>query len=121
MPCFGVTYPSVKCNSKLHFYILGGYRIHITDANIAKHIIVTNSKNYRRQDVLKKLLPGFGNGLITSNGRSHAIQRKHLNPFFSLAKVQEFFPAFVNKTNELIKVSFEILLECLSSPNNCFS
>jgi len=86
-----------------YYVLFGGYRIHVTDPHIAKHVLVTNYKNYRRQDVLKKLLPGLGNGLITANGYAHAIQRKQLNPFFTFAKVQRFFPIFVSKTNELIK------------------
>ena len=91
--------------STLLFVILGGYRIHVTDPEIAKHVLVTNCKNYRRHDVLKKMLPGLGNGLITANGYAHAVQRKQLNPFFTLAKVQRFLPVFVSKTNELITVS----------------
>ncbi|XP_065056751.1 cytochrome P450 4C1-like [Rhopilema esculentum] len=85
-----------------YYVLFGGYRIYITDPSIARHILVTNFKNYRRQDVLRKLLPGFGTGLITANGRTHATQRKQLNPFFSLANVQKFFPIFVEKTNALI-------------------
>ena len=91
-------------SSEVLLFHSGGYRIHVTDPDIAKHVLVTNYKNYRRQDVLKKLLPGLGNGLITANGYAHAIQRKQLNPFFTLAKVQRFFPIFFSKTNELIEV-----------------
>ena len=84
--------------------ISGGYRVHVTDPDVAKHVLVSNCKNYRRQDVLKKMLPGFGNGLITSNGRAHAMQRKQLNPFFSIGRIRNFLPLFIDKTNHLIQV-----------------
>ncbi len=98
--------------------LIGGYRVHVTDPDVAKHVIVSNNKNYRRQDVLKQMLPDLGNGLITANGRDHAIQRKQLNPFFSSSKIKGYLPVFAQKAEELVQVSFwfgffQCVLKCL--------
>ena len=81
-----------------------GTRVNISDPAYARQILVTNSTNYKRDDALLHLLPALGTGLITTNGKAHALQRKKLNPAFSLASVKDFLPVFNEKGNQLIQV-----------------
>ena len=81
-----------------------GTSVYITDPEYAKQILVTNSSRYARPENLRKLLPALGNGLITSNGKEHALLRKHLNPAFSHASIKEFMPIFNKKAAQFVKV-----------------
>ncbi len=81
----------------------------MADPEVARRVLVTNSVNYRRDDVLLKFLPALGTGLVTSNGRAHAIQRKHLHPAFTLESVKDYLPIFNEKSIELAKVGFLFL------------
>ena len=78
--------------------------MHVVDPEFAKHVLVTKSTNYRRANHIQTMLPALGETLITSNGKLHALQRKQLNPEFSLGKVRHFLPTFNEKANELLKV-----------------
>eukprot|EP00794_Sanderia_malayensis_P010813 gene10813-11967_t len=80
-----------------------GTRVNISDPAFAKRILVTNSSNYYKNDGLRSFLPAMGNGLLTSSGREHAQQRKHLNPAFSMESVKGFISVFSDKGNELVK------------------
>ena len=81
-----------------------GTTVHVSDPEFAKRILVTNSSNYDRQKLIVKQLPALGTGLLTSNGKEHAIMRKHLNPMFTLGSVKEFIPVFNDKANQLVQV-----------------
>eukprot|EP00794_Sanderia_malayensis_P010929 gene10929-12090_t len=109
-----------KYGGVFKYYVLfGGYRVHVTDPDIAKHVIVANCRNYRRQDVLKKILPGFGNGLITANGHAHALQRKQLMKFFTKARIEQIFPVFISKANELSQFWENELLQHENKTMDC--
>ena len=69
-------------------------------------MLVTNSSNYDREGALLRLLPALGTGLLTSNGKEHAIMRKHLNPMFTLGMVKEFITIFNDKATQLVLVIF---------------
>ncbi len=67
-----------------------------------------NPTNYERPNLVRKQLKdiSFGEGvnLVDANGKSHALQRKMLNPAFSHASVQKFIHIFQAKADELVKV-----------------
>ena len=80
-------------------------KIAITGAEYAKHILVTNSTNYvPPKEFILTLLAGLGNSLLTSNGTEHSLQRKHLNPAFSLDSVKDYVAIINQKGKELVKV-----------------
>ena len=67
---------------------------------------MTNNTNYAApKEFVLKLLPGLGNSLLTSNGTEHSVQRKHLNPAFSLDSVKDYVAIFNQKGHELVQVS----------------
>lgn len=60
----------------------GSSRVFLADPDLIKYVTVTNAKNYLRTPQIRKILPSIGNGLFSSNGRDHALQRKMINPAF---------------------------------------
>ena len=82
----------------------GGTRVHLSDPDMIKYVQVTNASNYIRPSILKRLLPGLGDSLLTTNGPEHALMRKMLNPKFSYGSVKQFASIFNAKTDELIQV-----------------
>ena len=91
--------------SKLALLCLSdGNAVHITDPEYAKYVLVTNSHNYIRRASALELLPAFGTGLLTTNGKAHAMQRKHLNPAFTATSVKHFITVFNEKAMELVEV-----------------
>ena len=84
--------------------IIAGTTVSVCDPELAKQILVTNSSNYHRQNTLLKVLPALGTGLLTLNGKEHAVMRKHLNPMFTLGSVKQFISIFNDKTSQLVKV-----------------
>ena len=96
-----------------------GYRVHICDPAITKHILVTNSTNFHRNKGVKLLLPALGSSLFAADGKLHAIQRKHLNPEFSLANVQKYVPIFNSKAKELMQVFYyDVVLQSCKKYRN---
>ena len=86
-----------------------GTTVFVSDPEYAKHILVTNSTNYQRDDVTLEFLPALGTGLLTTNGKKHALMRKHLNPAFTLGSVKQFISVFNDKAIQLVKVSYAIV------------
>ena len=86
-------------------YFTDGRSIFISDPAYAKQILVTNAINYPRDETLLNFLPALGTGLLTSNGREHALMRKHLNPAFTLGSVKQFISVFNEKAVQLVKVN----------------
>ena len=84
--------------------LVAGTTVFINDPEFAKQILVTNSSSYRRDDVLLKILPALGTGLLTTSGKVHAAQRKTLYPAFSLSSVRKFISIFNEKGSELLQV-----------------
>ncbi|SAM02584.1 hypothetical protein [Absidia glauca] len=68
-------------------------RVLVTDAEMVKHILTTNSYDYikppRTFEFLKKVL---GDGLLISEGEVHRQQRKMLNPAFSIQAIRGMIP-----------------------------
>ena len=86
--------------------------MHVVAPEFAKHVLVTNSTNYRRTKYIEAMLPVLEKGVFASNGKLHALQRKQLNPEFSLGKIKQYLPTFNGKANELIKVIKNDYITC---------
>ncbi|XP_065056370.1 uncharacterized protein LOC135684662 [Rhopilema esculentum] len=78
-----------------------GTVVYISDPVLIKKVLVNEPTGFTRSPYAKKMCPLFGNGVFTSLGKEHAMQRKSLNPYFSTVNVQEYLPIFVKKTKEL--------------------
>ncbi|KAI8063327.1 cytochrome P450 [Gongronella butleri] len=68
-------------------------RVLVTDANLVKQVLTTNSYDYikpeQTTDFLRRIL---GNGVLVAEGDAHKLQRKMLNPAFSLAALRGMVP-----------------------------
>ncbi|CAO3591050.1 unnamed protein product [Absidia cylindrospora] len=71
-------------------------RILLTDPELIKHVLTTNSYDYVKPpatvEFLKKIL---GEGLLISEGDLHRKQRKLLNPAFSVQSIRGMVPLMV--------------------------
>ena len=77
----------------------------MTDPDLIKYVTVTNAKNYARSQQVRKVLPSVGNGLFSSNGREHALQRKMINPAFTYSNLTGFVDDFQELACNLVTVS----------------
>lgn len=100
-----------------------------------KHIMVDNVGNYVKDRLqLKVLKPGLGEGLLTAEGENWKVARRTLAPLFSPRAVEGFTTAMqersaamvtrlqklengtrVNVSDEMARITFEILAETLFS------
>ncbi|KAK3748430.1 hypothetical protein QZH41_017300 [Actinostola sp. cb2023] len=81
----------------------GGQCVLVFDKDLIKQVLVTDSYKFNRDQLIKDALPGVGNGLFGSNGKTHARQRKMINPAFSFTNLKTFVPAFVESAAELVE------------------
>ena len=77
----------------------------MSDPDLIKYVIVTNAKNYLRSPFVRSALPSVGNGLFSSNGRDHAIQRKMMNPAFHYSNLTGMVDDFQEVACNLVTVS----------------
>ena len=77
----------------------------LNDPDLIKHVTVTNAKNYLRSSQLRSFLPSIGNGLFSSNGRDHALQRKMITPAFHYSNLTGMVEDFQEVTLNLVTVS----------------
>lgn len=61
------------------------------DADVVKHILVSNNKNYRKDYGANKLKLALGNGLLTNDGESWFRQRRLAQPAFYKNRLEGFF------------------------------
>lgn len=57
----------------------------------ARHVLVTNAKNYHKGRVFKKTESYFGQGVATSDGDLWRTQRRLMNPHFKTEALGDFF------------------------------
>ena len=62
-----------------------------SDADVVKHILVSNHKNYRKDYGANKLKLALGNGLLTNEGESWFKQRRLAQPAFYKNRLEGFF------------------------------
>src|SRR5262245_17071267 len=77
----------------------------VTDPNVAKHILQTNSKNYERpplkgMGVFRRLV-GESSVLLT-NGETHKNQRALVSPAFSPSNIRQLIPLMIECGTKLL-------------------
>ncbi|CAH3177036.1 unnamed protein product [Porites evermanni] len=100
----------------------GDTRVFLADPDLIKHVTVTNSKNYLRSRFIRKVMPSIGNGLFSSNGKDHTLQRKMIIPAFHYSNLGRMVNDFCEVSNSLITVSISVLImnKMLNYINRCF-
>ncbi|KAH9076472.1 hypothetical protein Ae201684P_010416 [Aphanomyces euteiches] len=78
-------------------------RVLITDPEALKHVFTTNGENYPRAKAVRAFLRGLigGDGLLSTEGKTHTHQRKMLMPHFGFGKIKDFVEVFSTHANEL--------------------
>ncbi len=65
-------------------------------------VLSENSRNYKKSKAFDRLRPLLGEGLLVSEGRFWARQRKLLQPEFTRARVADFAPVVTRATERLM-------------------
>ncbi|KAK3729733.1 hypothetical protein QZH41_011198, partial [Actinostola sp. cb2023] len=63
----------------------------VFDKDLIKQVLVTDSYKFNRDQLIKDALPGVGNGLFGSNGKTHARQRKDDQSCFQFYKFEDLW------------------------------
>ena len=84
--------------------LLAPPRVVICNPELLKQVTVTDSQKFERSDVAKILFPSIGNGLFTSNGRDHALQRKMIGPAFYYNSLKDMVTVFEDNVQNIVKV-----------------
>ena len=82
----------------------------MADPDLIKHVTVTNSKNYLRSPFIRKVMPSIGNGLFSSNGKDHTLQRKMIIPAFHYSNLDRMVNDFCEVSKSLVTVSISVLI-----------
>jgi cytochrome P450 len=70
-------------------------RVLVTEPDGIKHILVQNSKNYRKPPLLTKVLRRLiGRSVLSTEGAEHSRQRQGMAPAFHHVKLKSFVPVF---------------------------
>mmetsp|Transcript_18105 Transcript_18105/g.39342 ORF Transcript_18105/g.39342 Transcript_18105/m.39342 type:complete len:463 (-) Transcript_18105:22-1410(-) len=79
----------------LIYRTFGNLKVLPTEAEALKRILVVNARNYVKPHQTKWMLTQVaGESLLTTEGDSHARQRKYLNPAFHFTHLKTFVPVF---------------------------
>ena len=81
----------------------GGYRVVVANAQHVKHVL-GNAALFDKDDFFQTLFPMMGNGVLCSNGKEHAFQRRLLAKAFSPDHIRKFSPLMNNHAKRLIEV-----------------
>lgn len=73
------------------------------DADVFKHVLQTNYKNYRKDYANNILKLALGNGLLTNDGESWFRQRRLAQPAFYKKRLEGFFDTMVSFTGQHIE------------------
>jgi cytochrome P450 len=75
----------------------------VSDPAAIQHILVENTANYRKDDLLLHILsPGLGNGLLTVEGDQWRRQRHAVAPMFARNAVHNFAPQMLAAADALV-------------------
>ncbi|XP_048760776.1 uncharacterized protein LOC125669949 isoform X2 [Ostrea edulis] len=102
-----------KYKSKIiRFYYFGGQeRLLVADPEVCRQVLVTNSRNYNRSDVLSLFRNLTGSvPLFVLSGEPHHVIRKISNPAFSPAILFDMIPVFQEKALNL-SIKWDSLLK----------
>ncbi|RUS75692.1 hypothetical protein EGW08_016558 [Elysia chlorotica] len=85
------------------YYFYGECRVLVADPDIVRHVMITNSRNYKRgsSSPIKPLVPGF---VLLLDGEEHHAVRKLINPAFNAKHMNDFIPIFEETARKLIKL-----------------
>ena len=96
---------NLKASVFRYFWLFGGERVMICDADVIKCILVNKSKIYRKSRLAYMLLKSLlGDGLVTSEGEVHSRNRKICNTSFKPNVLQKMIPLFEKAGKDLIDV-----------------
>ncbi|KAK7024333.1 hypothetical protein VNI00_016369 [Paramarasmius palmivorus] len=75
----------------------------VSDPRALQYILHSSGYGYRKPDDLRYFsIAAAGRGILYSEGKSHARQRKILNPAFSVTQLKEFLVFFQRSTTQLL-------------------
>ncbi|NOQ77654.1 MAG: cytochrome P450, partial [Methylococcaceae bacterium] len=74
----------------------------VCDPDMAKHILVTNYKNYKKGVGIKQINVLLGRGIIVSEGDLWKRQRKMMQPLFSNKLLTQQLPLMTHCADKLI-------------------
>ncbi|OQR92009.1 hypothetical protein ACHHYP_04139 [Achlya hypogyna] len=91
----------IKYGSVYHYRVLHIHRVVVADPDALKHVLVVHSKNYPRASITRIMVRKLfgGDGLLSSEGRDHATQRKLFNPHFSASSIKSMLAIFHRHTD----------------------
>ncbi|EQC39522.1 hypothetical protein SDRG_02960 [Saprolegnia diclina VS20] len=93
-----------KYGAAYYVRVLHIHRIALADPVGLKHVLVTNAKQFPRNNLsrafLTKLVQGVG--LLSAEGDDHAAMRRMLNPHFSHTNLKSFVPLFAAHARHLL-------------------
>ena len=83
-----------------------GYCVHIQNPEHIRKILVSESTNFRRPNILERFLDFNikGRSLFEVNGKEHAMLRRLLNPSFSYGSIQNYVSIFNKAVDNLVEV-----------------
>lgn len=86
-----------------YYFMFGRERLMVADPDIMKHILVTNCKNYVKPPSRLRLMKMiFGNGLVMSEGSTHASHKRFLSPSFNNSSIKKVVSVFMQRSKKLI-------------------
>ncbi|KAK3732566.1 hypothetical protein RRG08_009736 [Elysia crispata] len=85
------------------YYFYGECRVLLADPDLVRHVLITNSRNYKRgsSSLLQSLVPGF---VILLDGEEHHAVRKLINPAFNPKYMSDFIPIFEETARKVIRL-----------------
>ncbi|KAF8968134.1 cytochrome P450 [Flammula alnicola] len=86
--------------------LFGANMLYVHDPKALNHILVKDQYIYEEQELFiegNRIV--FGEGIFTSLGERHRLQRKMLNPVFSIAHMREMVPIFYEVAHKVIVIT----------------
>lgn len=94
---------NLKASVYRYYWLFGGDRVMVCDADVIKGILVNKSKIYQKSKLAYMLLKSLlGDGLVTSEGEIHSRNRKICNTSFRPSVLNKMVPLFEKAGKDLI-------------------
>ena len=115
--------------------MLGRNTLFLTDPDLVQQVLVDDSESFVKAEPMRRSLePALGQGILTAEGARWRLQRRVAAPVFRPAHVNTFIPAMIKAsrdmrdrwaalpdgapvevTREMMRLTFEIILETMLS------